>query len=111
MSDQGFSQTQLDQLQSLIPTIEQIQSIVHEEVSTIVQKEIAEQDKRFEIRFAEERAYYRQLIKDELADIRDKLDRLSERAHDESKLALTEIEQLKKRLTRAEHEIAALKAA
>ena len=36
--------------------------------------------------FHEERTYYRQLIRDELTDIRERLDRLAERTHEESTL-------------------------
>jgi hypothetical protein len=53
----------------------------------------------------------RSLIQAELQDIRERLDRLAERTNEESTLALKQIEQLKKRLAHAEHEIATLKAA
>lgn len=67
-------------------------------------------DDRLDRRFIEERAYYRQLIKDELADIRMQLEKLTEREEDDATSALKEIESLKKRLTRAEREIAKLKS-
>ena len=91
--DDGFSQTQLKQLEQLF-------------------------DLRLERRFVEERAYYRQLIRDELADvreqltdIRDRLDRLDKRADEDVKAALKDITVLKKRLAHAEREIVKLKAA
>ena len=89
-------------------TLTQLREVLGEE-RVFLQEQLNAERLFLQEQFHAERAYYRQLIRDELQDIRERIDRLAERTHEESTLAFTEIEAIKKRLDHAERELAQLK--
>ncbi|MBI4022985.1 hypothetical protein HY375_02380 [Candidatus Berkelbacteria bacterium] len=127
MANDGFTPTQIKQLQELLDERFEAQDIrlIGEldrrfaEQAERSDVKFAQQDKQIEAQFTsqnqwlkaqftEERAYYRQLIRDELRDIREQLTRLSERTDQDDRVAFTDIEQLKRRVSRVEAALAKL---
>ena len=73
----AFSDQQVEQLKELFDERFEAQDIrlVHE-----LDRRFNEQDKRIDQRFTEERSYFRHILREELADIRDRLDKLDQRS-------------------------------
>lgn len=67
--------------------------------------------KFIDTRFDTERTYYRQLIRQELTDIRITLERLDERSDNDAQDTLLELETVKKRLHSLELKVAKLTTA
>ncbi|MBI2589668.1 hypothetical protein HYW32_01425 [Candidatus Berkelbacteria bacterium] len=108
----AFSDHQVEQLTELL--FSQHEATVNELKTYVDQRFLEEREitkQLMDQRFLEERSYYQQLIREELADIRFALEKLDRRTDNAEKDALTEIDELKKRLVRAEREIAKLKLA
>ncbi len=98
----AFSDRQVEQLTELLHS--QRESTVHElkeyveqrfvEERQYIDAKFADQDQRLDAKFATERSYFRQMIREELADIRERLDKLDARADNDARDALVEIESL-----------------
>ena len=75
---------------------------------TRIDAKFAAQDTRIDAKFAEERQYIRQIVREELAEIRVHLDNIEQRLENDTLAALDEIEVLKNRLTKLELKVAKL---
>jgi len=81
-----------------------------------IDAKFASQDRQIDAKFAGEREYFRQLLKEELTRIRidieiirEKLERIDECTHEDLEAAFKDIAQIKRRLKKAETELAELK--
>ncbi len=99
----GFSKEQRGELRELFG--EQVRRFDEQ-----LDQRFTAQQTWLEARFEEERAYLRQLLKQELTDIRERLERLDKRADEDVRAALEDIAAVKKRLTRTESTLATLTA-